>query len=135
MKYNEPYRKKGSSSFYQVTHTGGIPASIKFTEPIDVFWLKDPDNDPNGVRIGTSTPFSELHATHKRAKIDQTQNFTIVDQAAFSEFTRFMITSPSFSWRLVSENLRVQAVKFPVAKGIKFDKRVDLKGGSSVLNF
>ncbi|KXN90203.1 hypothetical protein AN958_04693 [Leucoagaricus sp. SymC.cos] len=111
-----------------VTHTGIISATIKFTEPIDVFWLKDPDNDPDGIQIGTSEAFDELHAIHKRAKIDQTKLFTIVNQTTFSEFTRFMITSETFSWRLSSKNLRVQALKFPVAKGITFDKRVDLKG-------
>ena len=50
-----------------------------------------------------------------------------MNQTAFSEFTQFMITSETFSWRLSSSNLRVQALKFPVAKGINFDKRVDLK--------
>jgi hypothetical protein len=112
----------------QVTHTGIFSASIKFTEDIDVFWLNDPDNDPDGVQIGFTSPFSELSASHKRAKINQTQPFTITNQTAFSEFTKFMITSDAFSWRLSSKNLRVQALKFPVDKGISFNKRVDLKG-------
>lgn len=90
--------------------------------------MKDPEHDSEGVQIGTTPPFTELHARHKRAVINQTQSFTIVDQTAFSEFTQFMITSETFSWRLSSSNLRVQALKFPVAKGISFDKRVDLKG-------
>ncbi|KAF5351977.1 hypothetical protein D9756_007389 [Leucocoprinus leucothites] len=114
-----------------VTHTGIFSASIKFTEPIDVFWLNDPDNDSEGIQIGSTPPFTELHARHKRAPINQTQPFTIVNQTAFSEFTRFMITSETFSWRLSSKNLQVQALKFPVAKGISFDKRVDLNGINS----
>ncbi|KAJ3567055.1 hypothetical protein NP233_g6616 [Leucocoprinus birnbaumii] len=114
-----------------VTHTGIFSASIKFTEPIDVFWLQDPDNDSVGVQIGSTPPFTELHARHKRAPINQTQPFTIVNQTAFSDFTRFMITSQNFSWRLSSKNLQVQALKFPVAKGISFDKRLDLNGINS----
>lgn len=99
-----------------------------FTEPIAIFWLKDPEHDSEGVQIGTTPPFTELHARHKRAVIDQTQSFTIVNPTAFSEFTQFMITSETFSWRLSSNNLRVQALKFPVAKRISFNKRIDLKG-------
>lgn len=93
-----------------------------------MFWLNDPDNDAVGIKIGSATRFNKLTTKDKRARIDQNQTVTIVNQTAFSEFTRFMITSPSFSWRLASQKLRVQAAKFPVDKGIKFDKRVDLKG-------
>ncbi len=39
-----------------------------------------------------------------------------------------MITQPNFTWHLQSNNLRVNALKFPVAKGIKFDKKVMLNG-------
>lgn len=95
---------------------------------MDVYWLKDPDTDKTGIKIGHTDAFDELHARHKRAQVNQTRTFVIEDKAAFSEFTRFMITSPTFSWRLHSDNLHVQALKFPVARGIKFDKRVDLKG-------
>lgn len=111
-----------------MTHTGVISATIEFTQAIDVFWLNDPDNDPNGIQIGSATPFKMLSTSNKRASIDQNQTVTIVNQTAFSEFTRFMITSSGFSWRLTSQKLRVQAVKFPVDNNIKFDKRVDLKG-------
>ena len=90
--------------------------------------MKDPENDSEGVQIGTTPPFTELHARHKRAVINQTQSFTIVNQTAFSEFTQFMITSETFSWRLSSSNVQVQALKLPAAKGISFDKRIDLKG-------
>jgi len=90
--------------------------------------LKDPEHDYEGVQIGTTPPFTELHARQNHAVINQTQSFTIVNQTVFSEFTQFMITSETFSWRLSSSNLRVQALKFPVAKGISFDKRIDLKG-------
>ncbi|KAF9451269.1 hypothetical protein P691DRAFT_757432 [Macrolepiota fuliginosa MF-IS2] len=111
-----------------VTHTGIFSASIKFTNQVDVYWLKEPDTNSTGMKLGHTDAFEALHATHKRAKVDQTRTFTIEDQAAFSEFTRFMITSPSFSWRLHSNDLHVQALKFPVAKGIEFNKRVDLQG-------
>lgn len=98
-----------------------------------MYWLSNPDVNKTGIKLGHTTPFKPLHVSGKRAKIDQQQTFTIENQTAFSEFTRFLITSPKFSWRLHSDNLRVQALKFPVAKGITFDKRVDLTGIFEVL--
>ena len=69
-----------------------------------------------------------LFAKQKRATIDQSSTFEIQDQAAFGQFTAAMITQPSFTWRLKSEQLRVNALKFPVAKGLHFDKQVTLNG-------
>lgn len=71
---------------------------------------------------------SPLHAAHKRATINQTTLFNISDEAAFGEFTAVMITQSNFTWRLKSDNLKVNALKFPVAKGIHFDKKLTLKG-------
>lgn len=91
-----------------VAHTGFIPASISFPDPVNVSWV-EPDK--------TETPIGwlkldSLHASSKRATINQTETpFNIGDEAAFSRFTAFMITSPSFTWKLHSSNLRVQAAK------------------------
>ena len=74
--------------------------------------------------------FSELTAKHtnKRAIINQTTTFMIDDQVAFGEFTGVMITQPNFTWRLTSNNLKVNAVKFPQAKGLHFSKDTTLNG-------
>jgi Protein of unknown function (DUF3712) len=39
-----------------------------------------------------------------------------------------MITSKNFTWRLRSNDLRVQALKFPISKGVTFEKDLTLNG-------
>lgn len=70
----------------------------------------------------------DLSAKHKRAVIDMNTTFNIVDEDAFGRFSTHLITAQNFTWRLVSHNLKVQAAKFPVAKGITFDKTITLNG-------
>ncbi|KAF9484474.1 hypothetical protein BDN70DRAFT_872495 [Pholiota conissans] len=110
-----------------VFNTGIIPASIKFTEDANVTWIEDD---------GTETPvgamqLQNLSAKHKRAVIDMNTTFHIVDEDAFGRFSAHLITAQNFTWRLVSRNLKVQAVKFPVANGITFDKTITLNGFNS----
>jgi hypothetical protein len=42
-----------------------------------------------------------------------------------------MITQPNFTWHLHSDNLKVNALKFPTANGIRFDKDLTLNGINS----
>jgi len=70
----------------------------------------------------------DLSAKDKRATINDSTTFFITDQASFGRFSSSLITSQNFTWRLTSYNLRVQALKFPVAKGITFDKFITLNG-------
>lgn len=79
------------------------------------------------TKIGTMF-LDKLSAKHKRANIDQNTTFTITDEDAFGRFAGHLITSEDFTWHLQSKNLRVQALKLPVAKGISFDKFIKLKG-------
>lgn len=110
-----------------VTHTGIISAQIKFTEPVRVSWIQD---DGTETPLGTMN-LSTLSAKHKRAKINDNTTFMITDEAAFGRFSAHLITAPNFTWHMQSSNLHVQAVKFPVAKGISFDKKVTLNGFNS----
>ncbi|KAE9401586.1 hypothetical protein BT96DRAFT_918717 [Gymnopus androsaceus JB14] len=110
-----------------VSHTGIIPAKIQFTEPVDVSWVQQNGTE---VPIGQMN-LGEISASHKRATINQTTTFQITNQSAFGQFAGDMITSSSFQWRLQSSNLRVQAAKFPVSKGIKFNKYITLQGFNS----
>ncbi|KAF7301181.1 hypothetical protein MIND_00682600 [Mycena indigotica] len=111
-----------------VAHTGFIPASINFQEPVDVTWIRD---DGSQIPMGQLS-LDSLHARNKRANINQTATpFTIVNETAFSLFSAHLITDQNFTWRLESSNLRVQAAKFPVSKGIKFKKDITMKGFNS----
>ncbi|KAJ7594702.1 hypothetical protein C8J56DRAFT_446479 [Mycena floridula] len=116
-----------------VSHTGIIPATISFTEPIDIVWFPDPahTDDSDGVALGQMNLPETLHAHGKRAQLDQLSDFTITDQDAFGRFAQDMITKPSFTWGMTSKNLRVQAAKFPVSHGLKFKKSVVLNGFNS----
>ncbi|KAK7690332.1 hypothetical protein QCA50_006989 [Cerrena zonata] len=110
-----------------VTHTGIIPARIQFTKPIQVSWVQDNGTEsPIGVM-----ELGDIHASHKRASIDQTTQFNITDEDAFGVFAGHMITAQNFTWRLQSDSLRVQAAKFPTSKGLKFNKLVTLNGFDS----
>ncbi|KAH0589321.1 hypothetical protein H2248_005083 [Termitomyces sp. 'cryptogamus'] len=113
-----------------VTHTGIISSKIEFTEPVNVSWFED---DFTETPIGT-LGFDTLFAKDKRALINTTTAFTITDEDAFGRFSARLITSQNFTWRLTSSSLKVQALKFPVAKGLSFDKNVTMRGFNSFNN-
>ncbi|KAL0580357.1 hypothetical protein V5O48_000210 [Marasmius crinis-equi] len=110
-----------------VTNTGPIPATIDFKEPIQVAWVQENGTE---TKLGTMT-LDRLHAKKSGTVVDQTTTFNIVDEDAFGTFAAAMITSQEFQWKLTSNNLRVQAAKFPVSNGIKFDKTITLQGFNS----
>ncbi|KAF7983257.1 hypothetical protein HWV62_22882 [Athelia sp. TMB] len=105
-----------------VTHTGIFAATIAFTEKIAVTWK---ENTTTGTPLGFMT-LTQLSAHHKRAYVNQTTQFTIIDQEAFGRFSAHLITAENFTWNLKSDNLRVQAIKFPVDYGIHFNKDLTL---------
>lgn len=111
-----------------VAHTGIISATIDFTEAISVTWLNEQGTE---VPIGTMTLPDTLHTHSKRAGLNQSTTFHITDSDNFAKFAQAMITQPTFTWGLSSSNLRVQAAKFPVSHGIKFNKQVILQGFNS----
>ncbi|THH12496.1 hypothetical protein EW146_g7640 [Bondarzewia mesenterica] len=106
-----------------VTHTGIFSASIVFPKPLNISWVDGDQEVPLG-----SFSLQPLSARKKRAYINQTTNFDISDQDAFGRFAAAMITQQNFTWRLESNDLSVRALRFPVAKGIKFKKDVIFNG-------
>ncbi|KAF5389363.1 hypothetical protein D9757_004389 [Collybiopsis confluens] len=109
-----------------VSHTGIISAKIHFTKSVSVDWIRE---NGSTTALGNIN-LQDISASHKRATINQTTTFLITDVTAFGEFAKTMITSDTFQWRLSSTDLHVQAAKFPVSKGIKFDQTITLKGKS-----
>ncbi|KIK68835.1 hypothetical protein GYMLUDRAFT_34828 [Collybiopsis luxurians FD-317 M1] len=105
-----------------VSHTGIISAKIHFTEVVTVQWLAP---DQTYVTLGNMS-LQDISSSHKRATINQNTTFLIWNQTAFNEFTKALITSETFTWRLLSKDLHVQAAKFPVSKGIKFTQIITL---------
>ena len=84
------------------------------------------DNETE-ISIGTMW-LDTLSASGGQAGIDQTTQFNITDEDSFGEFTKTMITKPEFTWRLASENIKVNAMQFPQATGLHFQKDVTLQG-------
>ncbi|KAH9850917.1 hypothetical protein C2E23DRAFT_886961 [Lenzites betulinus] len=110
-----------------VSHAGIFSAKIDFTRPLEVGWV----NTTTGavVALGSFT-LGELTVKSKRAYINQTVSFTIGNEDAFSQFTQAMITQQNFTWHLQSEKVSVQALKFPRANGLSFNKEITLNGTS-----
>ncbi|KAG1762129.1 hypothetical protein EDD22DRAFT_1029175 [Suillus occidentalis] len=106
-----------------VSHTGIFSATVAFTQPVNVSWMNGSVEVPLGY-----TSLSTLYASNKRATINDTTTFFITDQNALGRFTSSMITSQNFMWKLQSPNLNVQAMKFPTAHGITFNKLVTING-------
>ncbi|KAI6135778.1 hypothetical protein EV401DRAFT_1898270 [Pisolithus croceorrhizus] len=111
-----------------VTHTGIFSAVIKFTQPVNVSWIEGSAKTPLGYMN-----LAAIYATHKRATINDTTTFHIIDQEAFARFTSYMITSQNFTWQLESASLSVQAEKFPWAHGIAFNKFITLNGTNNFI--
>ncbi|KAI9066059.1 hypothetical protein FKP32DRAFT_1566723 [Trametes sanguinea] len=107
-----------------VSHAGIFKATINFNEPLTVTWVPS-SGDPETLGSFTMQP---LQVRSKRAYINQTVPFTITDEDAFARFTTAMITQQNFTWRLTSDKLSVQALKFPRANGLHFNKDVTLNG-------
>jgi len=108
----------------QVTHTGIFAASIAFTAPINITWK---ENSTTNTPLGYFS-LKPLSVHHKRAYINDTTTFHITDEDAFGRFVVHLIVADNFTWNLKSENLRVQADKFPVDHGIHFNKDLTLPG-------
>ena len=107
-----------------VSHAGIFAATIKFTKPLTVSWYDTPGHM---VEIG-SFSLDPLKVKSKRACINQTVAFTVTNETGFAQFTQTMITQQNFTWLLSSDGLDVQALKFPTAHGLKFNKNVTLNG-------
>lgn len=107
----------------KVAHTGIFSAQIVFTQPLRVSWVNGSEETP----IGEFT-LEPLKAKKKRAYLNQTTEFSITDQEAFGRFTQYMVTSNNFTWRIRSDQLNVRALKFPVSKGLSYEKDLTLKG-------
>lgn len=107
----------------KVSHAGIFSAQISFVQPLRVSWVNGSEEIPLGI-----FNLQPLSVKKKRAYINQTTDFTITDQSAFGRFTQYLITSNNFTWRLRSNKLHVRALKFPVSKGVRFQKDLTLSG-------
>jgi hypothetical protein len=129
-----------------VSNTGIIPAVIHWSDPVQVCcqsncfggakdfqvaWMRDYGQD-NETEISIGSMWLDtLSASGGQAAINQTTMFNITDQDSFGEFTQTMITKENFTWRLTSDNIKVNALQFPQATGLHFSKDLTLQGINS----
>ncbi|KAI9321449.1 hypothetical protein BX666DRAFT_2129623 [Dichotomocladium elegans] len=111
-----------NSTFYMhmvtdLTHTGPFSASIKFHNPIDVFY-----NDT--LLLGTIT-LPETHVSGGKGKIDTVTPFLIADTVLFAQFTKEMLSAESFKWRIKGK-LDISALTRTAT--VELDKYINLKG-------
>lgn len=95
-----------------------------FTQPAEVYWV---ENATTQTHLGNMY-LHDFAAKNKRAKINDTTLFQIINEAAFGRFSISLITSNNFTWRLVSRNINVRAASFPLCTGITLDKMLTMKG-------
>ncbi|TKY86943.1 hypothetical protein EX895_004231 [Sporisorium graminicola] len=131
----------------QATKLGIFPARLVFNEPIQVWWAKPPKpgQKPSPetleeVNLG-QLKLDSISAAAGHSRIKQATNFEIHDEQAFGEFTRFLITQPSFTWKLNTTKVHVEAFNFlPLYTDLTFTKHLNLKGfnnfeGAQLLDF
>lgn len=74
-------------------------------------------------------------------RIKQATRFEIVNEEAFGEFSKFLVTQEEFTWRLTCDSVHVKAFSFfPTYKNLDFSKHVVFKGlnnldGIKILDF
>lgn len=69
-----------------------------------------------------------MHSRSARATLDQHATFYIANQSEFGNFAAELITAERFKWRLKSEDVTAEALKFPVVNGLALNRDVEVMG-------
>jgi len=114
----------------QVKKAGVFPAQLYFNAPVHVYWNSPPtDEQPmEELELGVF-PLDRIGVAAGHARLKQLTKFNITNQQGFSEFTKFMVTQSSFTWRLKCDNAHIEALGFlPTFKNLKMTKDVVING-------
>ncbi|WFC96530.1 hypothetical protein MBRA1_003191 [Malassezia brasiliensis] len=85
-----------------ITNAGPFDAVIKFTQGLQVTWN-------NRVLGQIAMPNIQL-AADEGAQMDLEADFAVADTDALTEFTKFLVTQPSFVWEINGEGLAVDSI-------------------------
>ncbi|KAF9430150.1 hypothetical protein BGZ94_008090 [Podila epigama] len=94
--------------------TGPFHATISFPETVTVFW--------NEKELGTTIIPGTSEASGGSGDLDLKSSFVITNEAAFTEFSSYMLNAESFEWQLVGK-LNVKALGHTV-KNLNLDKKI-----------
>ncbi|KAF9116479.1 hypothetical protein BGX27_002151 [Mortierella sp. AM989] len=111
----------------------GIPsifaATVEFQEPVQVFWLRGPEDQPRVGQMSLGTIKKQAFA---KAEFTQATTFEIADPQLFGEFAKIMLASDTFVWRIVA---KINVVVFGrTIKDLSLDKSLNLDGLSNFAN-
>lgn len=111
----------------QVMKAGVFPAQLYFREPVYVKWVTPPP-ELKEVVLGNMT-LDRIGVAANHGRIKQVTTFHVMDKEAFAKFSVFLITKESFTWRLICNNLHVEAFAFlPTWSNLKLTKDVVVNG-------
>lgn len=103
-----------------LTNTGPFPARITFTSAVDVYW--------ENLHIGTFN-IDPVSIKGGHGSLTQQTRFNIIDVSAFGNFSKQLITQPSFTWTLKAS---VNIVALNIHKnGLSLNKAVTINGFNS----
>ncbi|KAF8940998.1 hypothetical protein BGZ58_003420 [Dissophora ornata] len=111
----------------------GIPsifaATVEFQEPVQVFWVRGPGDQPQVGQMTLGT--IEKHAFAK-AQFTQATTFEIADPQLFGDFAKVMMASDTFLWRITA-TINVSVFGRTI-KDLSLDKLLTLDGLSNFAN-
>ena len=111
----------------QVKKAGVFPAQLYFREPLYVKWVTPPPELKEVVLGNLTLERIGIAAGHGRIK--QITEFHIMDREAFATFSEFLITQEQFTWRMVCNNVHIEALNFlPTWSNLKLTKDITLNG-------
>ncbi|WFD44515.1 hypothetical protein MPSI1_003183 [Malassezia psittaci] len=108
-----------------ITNSGPFDATIQFPDGLQVSWN-------NKVLGQIAMPNIQL-AADEGAQIDLEADFAVADVSALTEFTKFLVTEPSFVWTIAGQNLNITALGISVG-GLTINKNVILTGLNNLKN-
>ncbi|KAE8246427.1 hypothetical protein A4X13_0g5797 [Tilletia indica] len=102
-----------------ITNAGPFDATIKFPQGLTISW--------EGSTLG-SIQFPDINSVGDvGAQFNLTAQFQVADVGRLTDFTRVLLTEPSFVWTISGEGLTVDAIGISVSN-ITLTKQVQLRG-------
>ena len=108
-----------------ITNSGPFDAKISFPQGLQVSWN-------NKVLGQIAMPQISL-AADEGAQLNLQADFAVADVDALTEFTKFLVTQPSFVWQIAGQGLQVDALGISVG-GMTINKGVILTGMNNLKN-
>ncbi|KAH8925300.1 hypothetical protein BT69DRAFT_1216651 [Atractiella rhizophila] len=108
-----------------ITNAGPFDARITFASGLRVFW--------DGAELGSLAMPDVALTGDVGASLNLQSAFTVADVGRLTDFTRYLLTEPEFTWQIQGTELEVSALGI-VVPGISISKTVVLNGINSLRN-